>query len=317
MDELLHRALNWETLLAVTKEEKADTVYEAACQEGIVDQPLLLHTAFYAEQLGLDTSVVGDAYLVARPFFEEMDESVCILDETSPQWPSTLNDNPYKPRFLYTKGNLQLLEEPLVSIVGTRSPSLAGRQLAHRSAKALGNAGFTVVGGLGLGIEAAAHQSALLSDRPTMAVLSTSLERAYPLQHADLQEEIGKRGLSVSRFGPASKTQKIHLFLRNRLMAALSSAMLVIEDRDGGTAVSQATDALERGKPVLLYQLSLDNSALLWPQRLVAHDLATVVKRTQDLGRITRRVTNTKPVKKVKKKPSGQLDLFTVATGSP
>ncbi len=307
MNDIQHKALNWETLLAVTDEERAWPLFDEAQALGLTSDPLLLHSAFYAERLGLDSSVLGDAYLALRPFYEGMDETIVTLDAESEHWPRLITTGSYRLRYLYAQGDTTLLSSPMASVIGTRTPTLEGRQCAAKSARSLIKAGFVVLGGLSGGIEAAAHRSALNEGAPTVAVIATTHNAFYPLSHMELQQEIAERGLVVSRFGPAAKNEKVHLLLRNRLMSAISSVVVVVEDRDGGTAVRQATWARKIGKPIILFRHSLEDPALNWPDQF---ETGSVVKRAQDLGRVAKRLAGLRSEGKKDESTLAQLDLF-------
>ncbi len=307
MDDVQHKALNWETLLAVAAEERAWPLFDEAEGAGIASDPLLLHATFYAERLALDSSTLGDAYLSLRPYYEDMDETIVILDRESEQWPRLIGEGSYRPRFLYAQGNTKLLAQPMALVIGTRTPTTEGRDRAAKSARALAKAGFVVLAGLSGGIEAAAHRSALGDGAPTIAVIATGHNAFYPLSHMELQQEIADRGLVVSRFSPASKNEKVHLLLRNRMMSAMSAVVVVVEDRDGGTAVRQASWAQQIGKPIILFRQSLEDPVLSWPGRF---EKVSAVKRPQDLGRVAKRLAGLKSEVKKDESTLAQLDLF-------
>lgn len=310
MEVLQHKALNWETLITVAAEERAWSIFDEAEANGIASDPLLLHASFYAERLDLDSSALGDAYLAIRPFYEEMEEDVIILDHTSDYWPKSVGVIAYCPRFLFVKGNLDLLAVPMASVIGTRTPSSEGRDRAAKSVRSLARAGFVTLGGLSSGIEAAAHRAALGGGYPTVAVIATAHSSFYPLSHMDLQEEIARVGAVVSRFGPAAKSEKIHLLLRNRLMGRMAHVLVVIEDRDGGTAVRQATWAHQNGKPIIFYRQSLEDTTLKWPQRFAKNLRVGTIKREQDLGRVALSLAGLRTEKSKDESQRDQLDLF-------
>lgn len=310
MDDLKHTALNWETLLTLVDEQRAWAIFDEAEAAGIARDPLLLHASFYAGRLALDSSSLGDAYLAIRPLYEEMDREIVILGHTSAHWPKGMEGGPYCPRFLFARGNLDLLSSPLASVIGTRTPSSEGRERTSKSVRSLARAGFVTLGGLGSGIEAAAHRAALDGGYPTVAVIATAHGSYYPPSNMDLQEEIAKAGAVVSRFGPAAKSEKIHLLLRNRLMGSMARVVVVIEDRDGGTAVRQATWAHQNGKPVILYHASAEDPQLRWPERFATSERARTIKREQDLGRVALRLSGLQANKPRDRSQLDQLDLF-------
>ena len=304
--------MHYETLFKAAKgaEAKASFAYEKALEYLIIGESLVLHTQTYAQLLGVEASAISDAYYKIRPLFEAMDASVSILGWDSPFWPKQVDSFAFRPRFLYVQGNVHLLRQNSVSVIGTRSPSLEGKQLALSCTQALGKAGYVVASGLALGIDGVAHKAALAAGYPTIAVIGTPINGCYPPEHRELQREIAEAGAVVSRFCPATVTQKWHFLLRNRLMSALSDASVVVEDRDGGGAVRQAAFALEQKKYVFIYQGSVDNHSVLWPRQFANQSRVFVIKKSQDLPRLLNQAKKTRDGVGKHKGKALQLDLF-------
>lgn len=324
-----HEAMNYETLIQASKggDQTVGPVFDSLARQVDVTEPLPVHLGAYAQACGLADYVVSEAYYRVRTCFERMGEDEVVIGRNDAAWPSRINDFPQMPRYLYLKGDISLLDKPSVSVIGTRSPSAQGKQYAADTAAELGEKGYVVASGLALGIDGVAHLAALKNDAPTMAVIGTPLFQVYPPVHAPLQKLIGQHGLVVSRFSPATETQKWFFLLRNRLMSALSLGSVVVEDRDGGGAVRQAGFALEQKKYLFIYQHVLDNKARLWPRQLSDKPRVFIVKKPSDiprqLGRAQELVdqvrglppTASTPVKRTRTKkedasPSLQLDLF-------
>ncbi len=312
MDSIQLQALHYETLLKAAKgaEAKASYAFEKAMEYSILNESLVLHTQTYAQLLGVEASLISDAYYEIRPHFETMDDSVAILGWDSPHWPRQVDSFAFRPRFLYVQGNVGLLSQCAVSVIGTRSPSLEGKQLALNTAQSLGKAGYVVASGLALGIDGVAHKAALAAGYPTIAVIGTPINACYPPEHRALQQEIAKAGAVVSRFSPATVTQKWHFLLRNRLMSALSDASVVVEDRDGGGAVRQAAFALEQKKYLFIYQSSVDNHSVLWPRQFANQSRVFIIKKSQDLPRVLNQAKKTREGVGKPRQKAVQLDLF-------
>jgi len=311
MDQTWHQALNYEALVRAGKnsEAKAQEAFAKALPVIDTTEPLLLHLGEYALLSGVSEDLLSKAYFACLPAFEAMDRSVQVLTWEHPLWPKQVNNFTYCPRFLYVRGNASLLSQPSISVIGTRSPSLEGKKSAALSAFAIGKKSYVVASGLALGIDGVAHKMALDNGFPTIAVLGTPLTSCYPPEHAQLQEEIAKRGALVSRFAPSSPTQKWFFLLRNRLMSALSLASVVVEDRDGGGAVRQAAFALEQKKYLFFYQSSLDNHSFLWPKEFANRPRVFVVKQASDIPRVLEKAEKSRQqVGKVVQK-SVQLEL--------
>ncbi len=282
-----HEAMNYETLIQASKggDQTVGPVFDSLSRQVDVTEPLPVHLGAYAQACGLADYVVSEAYYHVRTCFERLGEGELIIGRNDSAWPSRINDFPQMPRYLYLKGDISLLDKPSVSVIGTRSPSAQGKQYAADTASELGEKGYVVASGLALGIDGVAHLGALKNDAPTMAVIGTPLHNVYPPVHAPLQKLIGQHGLVVSRFSPASETQKWFFLLRNRLMSALSLGSVVVEDRDGGGAVRQAGFALEQKKYLFIYQHVLDNKAWLWPRQLADKPRVFIVKKPGDIPR--------------------------------
>ncbi|WP_319758175.1 DNA-processing protein DprA [uncultured Sphaerochaeta sp.] len=312
MDATAVKALHYETLVRACggAESKAGEAFSLASSRIDVTDPLPLHIKEYASFMATEESKISEAYYHCRPFFEEMGDKVLVIDENSPFWPSQVNTFAYAPRFLYVQGNVSLLKAPSVSVIGTRSPSLEGKKLALQTSHALAKAEYVVASGLALGIDGVAHKGALTSGAPTMAVIGTPLCQCYPKEHTELQAEIAKSGVVVSRFAPSTTTQKWHFLLRNRLMSALSLASVVVEDRDGGGAVRQASFALEQKKYLFIYQSSIENRSILWPRKFAGQSRVFVIRKSEDLPRILKKAMETKRTVGRPKDPAIQLDLF-------
>lgn len=288
MDANRHRALNYQALVAACNhsEPKAIEAFGKAASRFDTADPLILHIAEYASLLDVSQEKLSRAYYETRPAFESMGEKVTVIGWEDPLWPRQATRFAYCPRFLYVLGDVSLLSRPSVSVIGTRNPSLEGLGVASRTAKAIGAAGYVVASGLARGIDGVAHKTALASGIPTMAVIGTPLDRCYPAEHRKLQDQIARCGVVVSRFAPSEPTQKWFFLLRNRLMSALSVASVVVEDRDGGGAVRQASFALEQNKYLFVYRSSLENRSLLWPRRFAERSGVFVIDKGEEIGTI-------------------------------
>ena len=158
------------------------------------------------------------------------------------------------PLMLYRMGVLGATPARALAVVGSRNPTPQGLQNAHRFAKAFAQAGVTVVSGLALGIDGAAHQGALDGAGPqamaTIAVVGTGLDRVYPRQHLQLAHRIAERGLIVSEYPIGTPPLQQNFPRRNRLIAAFSQGTLVVEAALQSGSLITARLACEQGKEV-------------------------------------------------------------------
>ncbi len=171
---------------------------------------------------------------------------VCRLDD---DFPETLRDIPDPPSLLYVKGELPGPDVRTVGIVGTRRPSREGVKLTREIGHGLSDAGVTVVSGLALGIDAAAHEGCLAGKSPTVAVLGFGLDQKYPAENAGLFDLIvEKGGALVSEYAPGMPSLPANFVKRNRLISGLSQGVLLVEGAEKSGAMITLKDAERQGR---------------------------------------------------------------------
>lgn len=193
-----------------------------------------------------------------------------IIKRGESDYPPLLAKTKEAPRFLYIRGNKALLfEKRTVALVGSRKASEEAKRNTRNVAATLGRNGITVVSGLAKGIDVTAHQSALERGYNTISVIGTNLNQYYPAENRAVQEEIERKGLIVSQFSPASKTQRWFFPLRNGVMSGLSLATVIMEAGETSGALKQARDALKQGRQVLIPRNALEIETITWPKKFV------------------------------------------------
>jgi DNA processing protein len=157
------------------------------------------------------------------------------------------------PKQLYARGggDEELLSRPAVAIVGARSCSPYGSQVARRLARELAGAGLVVVSGLARGIDGEVHRGALDAGGLTVGVLGCGIDRDYPAAHASLAARLRERGLVVSEYEPGVEPAPWRFPARNRIIAGLCPVTVVVEAREKSGALITADFALEEGREVL------------------------------------------------------------------
>jgi DNA processing protein len=165
------------------------------------------------------------------------------------QYPAALMELNDAPPVLWAQGDLALLDRPMVAMVGARNASSLGIRMATRLAEGLGQAGFAVVSGLARGIDRAAHLAALATG--TVAVQAGGVDAIYPDENAALAEDIRQRGLRLSEQPMGTSPQTRHFPLRNRLIAGLSRAVIVVEAAARSGSLITARDAADQGREVM------------------------------------------------------------------
>ncbi len=166
-------------------------------------------------------------------------------------------------------GDLSLLDRPRIAIVGARKASTEARKRAAQLARDCARAGVVVVSGLAEGIDYAAHTACIEHGGRTIAVIGTPLDKAYPEEHADLQRVIYRDHLLVSPFEWGQKFVPANFPERNRIMARLAMATVIIEARDTSGSLHQAAESVAVAHPVFIASSVLANSKLTWPQRFI------------------------------------------------
>ena len=175
------------------------------------------------------------------------------VSRTSPDFPPLLGAIHDPPPGLFVRGtaDLELLRSTSVAVVGARACSPYGAQVAKSIARELAAAGVVVVSGLARGVDAEAHRGALEAGAPTVAVLGCGIDRDYPASHRELARLIAATGLVVSEYAPGVQPAPWRFPARNRIVAGLSRATVVVEARERSGALITADLALEEGRDVL------------------------------------------------------------------
>lgn len=164
-------------------------------------------------------------------------------------YPQSLMNLPDAPPLFWRLGNAELLNSPMVALVGARNASSLGLRMARKLSATLSEAGFTVVSGLARGIDAAAHNMAL--DKATLAVMAGGVDVVYPQENKELAKQIAEKGLRISEVAMGLQPQARHFPPRNRLISGLSRAVIVIEAASQSGSLITARNALDQGREVL------------------------------------------------------------------
>jgi DNA protecting protein DprA len=184
---------------------------------------------------------------------------------------------------VYYAGSLELLIRPSVSIVGTREVSDAGAARARRVARELAAAGIVVVSGLAKGVDTAALTSAIDSGGSTVAVIGTPLDKAYPAENAALQEKIYEEHLLLTPFRTGERTFKGNFPKRNRVMAAISDATVIVEASDTSGTLHQAAECGRLGRWLFIMKSILDDNRVSWPHDFIGKPKVAVLNSSQDV----------------------------------
>lgn len=173
-----------------------------------------------------------------------------FLTPADPDYPALLREIPDPPVTLFYRGDPALLCTPCLGVVGTRTPSLYGREVVRHFIPAIAGAGVTVVSGLAMGIDTEAHQQTIQAGGRTIGVLGGGVDICYPQRNYRIYEEMCREHLVVSEYAPGIAPLAIQFPQRNRIISGLSAGLLVVEARKRSGTLITADAALDQGRSV-------------------------------------------------------------------
>ena len=225
------------------------------------------------------------------------------------------------PSLLYVHGNLEILNDPQIGVVGSRNPTQSGNNSAYDFAKHLAQTGLCITSGLALGVDGAAHQGALDGNGPTIAVTATGIDRVYPAKHRGLAHKIAEAGAIITEFPVGSHPDSRHFPRRNRIISAMSYGVLVVEAALKSGSLITARLAMEQNREVFAIPGSIHNPLAKGCHQLIrqgaklvetADDILEEMASVIDLNNHTAHQTQTNVAKKIpdsnKNTPDDQLD---------
>ena len=208
-----------------------------------------------------------------------------ILPYDDPDYPLAFSRIPDMPLVLYCTGDPRWLNEPAtIGMVGSRKPTEYGQQAAADLGGALAKAGAVIVSGLADGLDSAGHRAAVREHCPTIGVLGVPIDRTYPASNRELRRQIERKGCVISEYPPESEPVGRNGFLqRNRLIAALSSALVVVEAQEKSGTMSTVNHAERYGKPVYAVPGSIFSPNSQGTNALLREGRAKAVCKAEDL----------------------------------
>jgi len=185
-----------------------------------------------------------------------------------------LNDieEKYAPETIYYKGPMKIpLPCARVSVIGTREPTEDGILAAEQVSKTLVENNVIIVSGLAKGIDTVGHKTAIKNGGKTIAVIGTPLNKTYPKENTELQEEMMKNNLVLSQYPVGHPTTKKDFALRNRTMALISDASVIVEAGDGSGTLYQGWETIRLGRPLFICKSVVHNPKLKWPKEMMEY----------------------------------------------
>jgi len=227
----------------------------------------------------------------------------CICDD---EYPAALKATYSPPPILYYRGDKALLSEsPVMGVVGTRKPSSYGREMTVKLIRPVAEAGVCIISGMAIGIDTVAHLTALKAKGKTIAVLAHGLDTCYPPQNKDLRTDLIKHGLIVSEHEPGVKMERWNFPSRNRIVAALSQAVFIVEGAITSGALLTAKFALEYNRDVFALPGNINHINAQGPNHLIRNG-AIPITSEDDFAQYF----NLKPI------ATDQMDIFPDLTAS-
>lgn len=199
-----------------------------------------------------------------------------------PSYPKALKEIFDPPIGYYHLGEMKQISQPCVSIVGTRMASLYGRKQAREMARELAKLGFCIVSGMARGIDYEAHMGALEVGGKSVAVLGNGLDIIYPSEHLELYKNLRDQGCVISEFTIGRSADKQSFPMRNRIVAGLSSCVVIVESGIRGGSMITANFAIEYGREVFAVPGRLDQAQSLGCLKLIKEG-ATMFTSIQEL----------------------------------
>jgi DNA processing protein len=240
------------------------------------------------KQAGLDESTARNIVQSRSKIYldtemQKMDNlNVRLITWHDKDYPARLKEIHDKPALIFIKGEIKTEDEWCVSVVGTRQPTIYGRQVAEEMASGLARARITVVSGLAKGIDAISHQATLSAGGRTLAVVGGGLDSIYPAENTDLSRRIAERGALISEYPPGTRPRPENFPRRNRILSGLCLGVLVVEAAESSGALITAHLALEQNREVFAIPGSILSHASTGTNRLIQAG-AKCVTRVSDI----------------------------------
>ncbi len=210
------------------------------------------------------------------------DSGISVIFGDDAAYPEILKQIYDPPKVLYLKGNSEVLQEPMLAVVGARKATHYGLRVAETIARELAEAGLCVVSGMARGIDTAAHKGALSVLKPTVAVLGCGVDIVYPVENKKVMADIIERGAVISEFPPGTPPVAGNFPQRNRLISGLSLGVLVVEAAEKSGSLITADFALEQGRDVFAVPGQVTNRLNRGAHRLIKQG-AKLVEEARDI----------------------------------
>mgnify|MGYP005847251757 CR=1 FL=1 len=210
------------------------------------------------------------------------DAGVELIPLRDPRFPPLLREIYDPPVVLFARGRAELLQAPMLAVVGTRRPTPYGMAVAERMAADLARSALVIVSGMARGVDTASHRGALSAGGETIAVFGCGVDVIYPAENRNLAAELAKTGLIVSEFPMGTPGQPQNFPIRNRIISGMSLGVLVVEGAQYSGSAITARLAMEQGREVFAIPGNI-TSKMSWGPNLLIKQGATLVQEASDV----------------------------------
>jgi DNA processing protein len=259
---MLIQAQNYETLVHALQKEEPQLIQ--LLKHTPPAEPLVDHLLLYSRLCNISSFALLESYKVVKEAFEPFQDSDSIISLQGTSAP-----------FLYLRGDHSLLDKPIITITGTKRPSIEALMNLQQSIIHLSKHHVIALSGIDSGVERSVHTISAKISHPSIAVIRTSL--------SEVKESSSHIPLIVSPFSYVRKAQASFIPIANTLKGRLSEATCIIEAFDGEASVKQVHYALEQQKQVLLFEHTAHSRSLMWPRKLTPKELVSTIKKGNEI----------------------------------
>lgn len=245
----------------------------------------------------VDSSVVVEIREKLTENFKAVGKPYHILHLSDPFYPDLLKKTSEPPLFLFCRGDLSLFKRQTIAVIGSRGASTDGLRRARKLSHLLTRKGYTIVSGLAKGIDTMGHTGAIEEGGRTISVIGTPLEKSYPAENHQLQEQIATQHLLVSQFHPGHPVSRACFPTRNYTLSGISLASVIVEAGETSGTLIQARMCINQGRHLFLLKSLLENKDLTWPEKYIRKG-AFVLDSIEDVPAALARIPEYKGARK-------------------
>ena len=238
---------------------------------------------YYLSDEIVKKEVLQKAELILKDVESTGVNTLFYLDDNYPKRLNHFNDSPL---MLYTKGTKTYNNKRTLGVVGTRNATIRGKKITEEIISNLKEYNVTIISGLAFGIDAIAHKACIKSKMPNIGIMGTGINITYPSQHKSLRKDIESNGDIISEFPMEAKPDKGHFPMRNRIIAALSDALLVVESDIKGGSMITAKMAFNYNKDVFAIPGRYDDRYSKGTNSLIKSNIASLAENAADICKL-------------------------------